>query len=690
MSSVFFTKGIYASGMVLQRNTTNCIFGKAAANAKVILTFREMQSETTADANGNWKIEYNPKDAGGPFQMKLESAGDTISFDNVYVGEVWVNSGQSNAQLPMERMRFSYPDEFALPENPNVRMTTVPITYNFEGEQDSIQNPTWVCASPSNLGGMSGTAYFFAKKLAQDLQMPVGIVNASQGGSPVEAWMSKKALAELNKDLSQTETYENADNIASKKASVEEAQRKWDENLNANDKGFSEHWEKIPFAKIGSEWTDCTVPGYIEDFDSAGIVWIKKEITLTKEQVQHFNEKKTWLWFGTIIDADRVYVNGTQVGITYYSYPPRRYQVPAGILVEGANTITVRLQKNSKNGRIRLFEEKPYCLFTEDTKVTACVSRNVETHSAAYEKTTDTAEYIPLSGNWKMKPACTCGDAPATFFFEWVPTALYNAMLAPCFNYAVAGALWYQGESNAERYSEYKELLVKMIENWRQKFVYAPKNMPFVVMQLPNWSDGHGEDSAAVYSDWALLREAQAQAVSETANTALSVAIDAGEWNDLHPEKKRTGGTRAAEQALRIAYGKNYKAATEVLEVKNIKDEFLVTFNCKDTSLTALPVEGKACVGQGQSSKGEQMSPDGAAVYGFSYLLEQGGKQTAVEASAELVDGNTVKVHQPEAAVGDGCKILELRYLWAQNPAPVNLYTKEMLPAAPFRVILSK
>lgn len=671
------TKGIYSDGMVLQRETVNCIFGTAKPEKTVTLTFRNQTITADSDKEGNWKIEYNPGSAGGPFQMEITSDSENLTFKDVYVGEVWISSGQSNAQLQMERLKFSYPEDYTAAPNQNIRMITIPITWSFDGEKDSVENPTWVCASPETIGGMAGTGYFFAKKLTAELGIPVGIINNAQGGSPISSWMSKKSLQELNQNeyLSRLAYYENPENVTNKQKDLAESQKNWDTLLNNSDAGAKENWEQLPFSKIDDSWTDCEVPGYIEDFDSAGFVWIKKEVILTDTQVKHFDAKKTWIWLGTIIDADKVWINGTLVGGTGYSYPPRRYVVPAGTLKEGSNTITVRLQKNSKYGKIRFYEEKPYFLFTENAKIHPVVVRNVEIPET--KTIPSDAECIGLSGKWKKKIGTKVEDAPAGMFFEWCPTALYNSMLSPCFNYAIKGALWYQGESDAGRYAEYTALLKKMIQLWREKFVYAPKNMPFVVMQLPNWSDGHGEDTAVVFSDWACQRESQAKAVKETENAALAVTIDAGEWNDLHPEKKLTGGTRAACQAMRLAYSKNYKPAPEFKNITKVDAGYEVEIETFGSVLKACAVNGKSADLNAKEVQNK--------VCGFSVLYTKtDGKEDCVEVPAQLISETKVLVKLPE--LPGQCKAL--RYLWAQSPAPVNLYSAELLPAAPFSVDL--
>ena len=201
MKGKLSVKGIVASGMVLQRNKINCIYGTADVYEDIIMTFRGVTSITQADEQGCWKLEFSPGEAGGPFEMQLKTEKEALTFTDVYVGEVWLSSGQSNAQLPMERMKFSYPEEFKLPENPNVRMITIPIAWTFDGERDSVDNPEWICASPETLGQMSGTGYFFAKRLSEELGVPVGVINASQGGSPISSWMSKKSLEEMLKEI---------------------------------------------------------------------------------------------------------------------------------------------------------------------------------------------------------------------------------------------------------------------------------------------------------------------------------------------------------------------------------------------------------------------------------------------------------------------------------------------------------
>lgn len=671
MEKVFFTKGIYGSGMVLQQNRVGSIFGKAKSGSNVNLEFREIKKSVVSDAQGNWKIEFDPGSAGGPYELKLSSSDDIIIYTDVYVGEVWVCSGQSNAQLPMERLYYKYKDEFSLPENPYVRIFTVPISYSFDGEKDFVDNPKWVCANPETLGKISGSSYWFAKTLSENLKVPVGIVNASQGGSPIEAWMDYQSLADLNKKslLEKVDLWKIPGKIENKKEEVLKAQQIWDSELNNQDKGTVENWEKLSFDEICGTWKDCEIPGDINDLGTnAGVIWFKKEFELSDKEVKEFNSKKTHLWMGTIQDADKIWINETFCGVTYYTYPPRRYVVPTGSLKVGKNTITIRVQKNG-SGPIRFYKEKPYCLYTDGLLVQPSSTRNLEHFD--YSKSKPGIK-IMLDGNWKKCISCEKNVRPGEIFFEWEPTALFNSMLAPAFNYAISGFMWYQGESNAGAYYEYKDLLSKMIELWREKFIYSPKNMPAIIAQLPNWANGFGKDFSSEIEDWAELRYAQKSCVDELENTGLAVLIDAGEWNDLHPESKKTVGERTAKEALRIAYKKDFSEPAKVDYCQKDGRKFIIRFDCGDAELKSYLVKDDIA----------NFDVENSEIFGFEVLSEHGNLYSA---KAKLISGTDVEVEMPDKVI----LVKELRYLWKNNPWIVNLYTSENIPVVPFRIRLS-
>ncbi len=629
--------GIYSSDMVLQRNMLNCLSGNATPGSLVTLNFRNKTYKSNCDDKGDFNLEFESGKEGGPFKLLICNNDDEITFENIMVGEVWLLSGQSNAQLTFERLKYKYPDEF---NNccSSVRMITVPIAYSFDGEKKSVQNPKWEIASTETLSSFSGTGYFFAKKLSQELNLPVGIINASQGGCNIVSWLDYESLEDLNR----TELCEKIDKwripgaITQRNNEITKATSDWYEKISKIDKGCLENWDKIDFESLDSSWEKCVIPSDFKELkDNGGVIWFKKEFSLTKEQVESLNKSKTFVWVGTIQDADKVWINGEYTGETGYCYPPRRYFAPEKVFVEGKNTITVRVQKNSA-WDIRFFEEKPYKIFND-------------------EYTFD------ISGEWKKKTGCICETCPEGMFFEWEPSALYNSMLSPCFNNSFRGVLWYQGESNAGNPDDYNELLQKMISLWHSKFSYAPKDFPFVIVQLPNWLQGYKKEFPD-NGGWPVLREQQLKCVTEISNTGLAVTIDCGEWNDLHPENKQTVGERSAFEALRLSYGKKYAKSPRSEYCEKNGRMLKIRFDCDGSSLVAK-----------NSSDNE--------IHGFEFLSKSG---QLFEANAKLVNETDVEVYVPEKLTD----IKELRYLWKQNPWNVNLYNKQGVPATPFRINL--
>lgn len=665
------TIGIYADGMVLQQNTVNCIAGLSLSGKKVSLTFNSKTYETISSADGNWKIEFNPGNAGGPYSILIKSEDESIEYKNIFIGEVWLNCGQSNAQLPMERMKYSYPLEMKNPCS-KVHMITIPISYEFNHEKTSIENPQWFAAAPDTIGSFSGTAYFFAKKLSEELGVHVGIINASQGGSPISAWMNYDSLKQKSHYTDRIKKWQNPQNIKDCMEKVLASQKNWDENLLSKDMGIQEKWQNLSYDQLDSSWSDGIIPGDINDFDDDyGFIWLKKEVVLSKAQADLFNSKKTNLWCGTIVDADTVFVNGVECGQTGYLYPPRRYEIAKGILHQGSNTVTIRVLKRGACP-VRFYKEKPYCIFTDDYFIKPAVCRNIDYPVYESDKKTKDDFVIDLTGNWKKKIGCKVSSVRADeVFFEWEPSALYNAMLGPTFNYAINGALWYQGESDAGRADEYKDLLLNLMKMWREKYIYSPKDMNVIVVQLPNWAEGLSKEELNYKSDWAMLRAAQSQAVEEDGHAGLSVMIDAGEWNDLHPEKKLVVGTRSAYEALRLTYKKDFNKAPALEYCERKGKVFTVRMNCQKSCLKAFSVQNEIA----------DFNKETTLVYGFAFADKDG---KILEVQGKLISDTDIEIELQEQMRNP----VELRYLWENNPWIVNLYNEDKLPALPFRVML--
>jgi sialate O-acetylesterase len=380
-------------------------------------------------------------------------------------------------------------------------------------------------------------------------------------------------------------------------------------------------------AYVPKGWRPINVPGYWEDQgvkDLNGIVWYRREIDVPAAMVG----KSATVFLGRIVDADELYINGKSVGRTTYMYPQRRYKLPADVLKAGKNVLVVRVTNNGGKGGF--VPDKPYSLFAG-------------------------ADTVDLKGTWQYKVGVAFrpiegGGFPGGISAQNQPTALYNAMVAPEIRYAIKGFCWYQGESNAGKPAEYAQLLPALIADWRSKWQQG--TLPFLYVQLPGFMDYSYQPSE---SGWAVLRESQLSALS-VPNTAMAVAIDLGEWNDIHPDNKKDVGERLALAALKTAYGENIVSSGPLYQSANVNgNKITISFTN---------------IGSGLATR------DGEAPGDFAIA---GADKKFVWANAKI-EGNTVIVSSDDVP-----NPLFVRYAWADNPVNANLINKEGLPASPFR-----
>ncbi|MGI9649727.1 sialate O-acetylesterase [Chryseobacterium sp. RLHN22] len=604
---------LVSDGMVLQRNQKLNIWGKADANEKVEVKFLNKNYKTTADQNGNWKIVLPEQKAGGPYTMTINE----ITLKDILIGDVWLASGQSNMELPMRRLTPLYSNEIKNANNQNIRFFTVPQKYNFKSPQTELDGGKWEATNPQTILNFSGVAYFFAKDVSEKNKVPVGIIHSSLGGSPIQAWMDENSLKKYPEYLDEAKKWQNDDLIKSTESSEQALSKVWYAELDQSDIGLNQHWEK--FDLNDSDWKTMQIPGSWEDKEGSfeGSVWFRKEITLTKNQAG----KSAFLNLGRIKDADVTYINGTKVGNVTYEYPPRWYDVPAGILKEGKNVIAVRVSNGSGKGQF--IADKPYYLEIDGQK-------------------------IDLKSEWKYKIGTKMEKmAPGTTFIRWKPTGLYNAMINPLINYNITGAIWYQGESNTGKPKEYGDLLTTMITDWRNKF--NNKEMPFITVQLANFMESKAQP---IESNWAELRDQQRKVSLNVPNAGLAVIIDVGEWNDIHPLDKKTVGDRLALQAMKLAYGKNIVTDGPVYQsMKSNGNKIVLTFKSGTDDFT--PV---------------------AELKGFAIKNADGNWSWA----KAKIESKTIVVWNDSVT-----NPVAVRYDWADNPDG-NLKNKTGLPASPF------
>jgi sialate O-acetylesterase len=604
--------------MILQRDSRINIWGWASKGEKIIIKFNGKNFKTTASAEGKWLLQLPATKAGGPYTMNIDASNHLV-IRNILIGDVWLCSGQSNMVHQMKLHSVRYATEIASANYSEIRHFWIPTMTDLKGPHDDLPTGYWKSANSRDVLEFSAVAYFFAKKIYDNYHIPIGLINASVGGTLIEAWTSEEGLKEFpnidstvqkNKDTSYI-------NSITKKASHSNDQSQ-------PDLGMIGSWYDPTY--LLKEWRTINVPGYWEDQgikDLDGVVWYRTEIDVPASMIN----LPAKVFLGRIVDADFMYINGKMVGNTTYQYPQRRYQIPAGILKPGKNIFVVRVINHSGKGGF--VPDKPYCLIAGN-------------------------DTIDLKGDWQYKvgevflPGSNSGNS---FSAEDQPTALYNAMVAPVINYTLKGFLWYQGEANSGRAKEYAKLQPAMIADWRNK--WKEGDLPFLYVQLPNFMEVNYLPSE---SEWAELREAQLKTLS-VSNTGMAVAIDLGEWNDIHPDRKKEVGERLALAAEKIAYGeKDIVCSGPIYQTATVSgNKIIISFASTGSGLT--------------TNDGEELSEFAIA----------GGDKKFVWATAKI-EGDKVIVWNDDVP-----NPLYVRYAWADNPDNPNLYNKEGLPASPFR-----
>lgn len=615
---------LISDGIILQRNEKVKIWGWASKNEQISLVFKSKTYTTIANTNGEWYIMLPEQEAGGPYTMNFKASNEVIVND-VLFGDVWVCSGQSNMELPMERVKEKYAEVIKNAENKNIRQFLVPDKYNFKEEEPDFDDGNWVSATPETVLNFSAVAYFFAKDIYSKHHIPIGIINSALGGSPVESWMSEEALKAFPEAYAEAQKFKNDSLIQSIETADKKRNDDWYELLNSKDQGYTNNTANWAQSSIDdSTWREMNIPGYWKNEPIGnvnGVLWFRKDIEVPKSMIG----KPAKLFLGRIVDQDFVYVNGEFVGTTGYQYPPRRYDVKPNILKEGKNTIAVRVINNAGYGGF--VEDKPYFLAVEN-------------------------DTINLKGSWKYELGCTMQPLQGPTFIRWKPEGLFNAMIAPLLNLKIKGVLWYQGESNTKEPISYKKTFPALIQNWRSK--WQQEKLPFLYVQLANFMEPFPEP---IESNWAALRQAQLETL-QLPNTGMAVTIDLGEWNDIHPLNKEDVGKRLALLARKMVYGEKelYAESPTPKNTTFTKDSVIISFKNTGSGLT---------IKHGNALKSFAISNDGVNYVWAKAIL----KNNEVIVSHENIKNPTI-----------------VRYAWDHNPDNANLFTKEGLPASPFEV----
>ncbi|WP_102795637.1 sialate O-acetylesterase [Bowmanella denitrificans] len=616
---------LLSDGAVLQRDKSLQIWGWASPEERISLIFEHLHLTATADSQGRWQIQLPAQQAGGPYTFKFVGQSQQIQLNDLYFGDVWLASGQSNMELPVRRVLEKYPQMANRKNFPLIRQFLVPRAYDFQHPHDDYPQVAWRTASVEHIQDFSALAYFFAEALTKAVNVPIGIINSSYGGSPVQSWMSEQALANFPDEMATAKYFRNQANIDALEADNQQKHQQWHQLADHQDLGLLSDPAWYSATLQDKDWPSLHMPGFWQEQGesfSHGVLWLRKNLYLTQQQAK----QTAILRLGSITDADQTYINGQLIGNTTYQYPPRIYQVPAGLLKEGENTLTIRVL--SHRGQGGLVPDKPYELRLVD-------------------------ERIDLSGDWHYQIGTDMPPLANAEFIAWKPLGLFNAMLAPATRFAIKGVIWYQGESNTGAPQHYADMFMALIQDWRLK--WQQPALPFVFVQLSALNPYQHEP---VQSNWAALRQQQLQSLALD-NTAMAVSFDLGEWNDIHPLEKKRLAQRMALAARHLTYDEVDLVYSGPLFSHLIrkKNSLLLAFNHMGTGLTA---------------KGQTLT-------GFTLAGSDG---RFVNAKARI-DGRYVRLWSDE--VSDPVAV---RYGWQDNPQDANLYNLEGLPASPFEATL--
>ncbi len=631
---------LFTDGAVLQEGLPVPVWGWADPGEDVTVSGNGATAAGKADAEGRWKVALGPFKAGGPFELTI-AGKNTVVVKDVMVGEVWVCSGQSNMEMTVGNSQNAVA-EIAASADPAIRMFTVQ-------KQVALQPQVkvagaWRQADPANTGRFSAVGYFFARELRKKTGKTVGMIHTSWGGTPAEAWTSlaglgsRPELAPLLDQLQQQVAMAKdpkANDVYLEKLKVWEATQKDPKatarQVDPGNKGLEKGWAKADFDDAA--WKNLKLPG--NPFPSTnGAFWFRKNVEIPAA----WSGRDLVVSLGSLDDYDVTYFNGEKIGAIgpeteNWWTTPRTYTIPKALVKPGPAVLAVRL-----------FDDFGSSHFGGDMVMTL--------------KPAGADKGLVLDGEWKaqievaLNPAALKGTPKPTpsGLNQNSPAALYNGMLNPIVPFAIRGAIWYQGESNASRALQYRTLLPAMIADWRN--VWGQSEFPFGIVQLANFQ---AAKDVPANSAWAELREAQQVTAQNVPNVGLAVAIDIGDAGNIHPKNKQEVGRRLALWAQATVYGQALEYSGPIYK--------------------AMTVEGDKVRLSFDHAGGTLIAKDGA----LKRFEIAGADKKFVWAEAEI-DGKTVVVHAKDVAAP-----VAVRYAWADNPAGCNLFNQDGLPAVPFR-----
>lgn len=642
---------IFSDNMVLQQRSNVPFWGRALPGEEVKVTASwGASARAVVQKDSLWILKIKTPKAGGPFSLSIKIGDSTIVYNNVLAGEVWLCSGQSNMEMPLEGWPpkdtiFTGREVIKNADNANIRLFTV--ARSFSDVKEFNCTGKWVVSAPEMVAKFSAAAYFFGKKLNRELNVPIGLINTSWGGTAVESWMSAGSLSKFNEysatlnnlskgheEIKKLETWVKTHPVVDVEGKPEAD--KW-KGLNFQDSLCSRtNYDdtKWPEMKLPVVWENT----FLGNFDGAG--WFRKKVEIPKSWIG----KNLAVELGPIDDMDETFVNGRKIGECMEGgnwQTERKYTVPAFLVNDSILTIAVRILDNQGGGGIYGKKEQ----------------LNIHLKDSAEIVSSDT---ISIAGAWKFLPVAELRGLKFYVFGQedyfsrprleaelsaYVPTALYNAMIHPLIPYAIKGAIWYQGESNAGNPEMYRKLFPEMINNWRHD--WKEGDFPFYYVQIAPYDYGEATHSEK-------LRESQMLTLS-VPGTGMAVTLDIGNVYNIHPGDKKDVGQRLAFWALAKDYHKKIIYSGPVFKsAKILKDEIVISFDHAEGGLVIKEING-------------------------NNNFMAAGKDGTFHRAEVKISGEKLIVSSPEVK-----EPLYVRYAWS-NTAEATLFNKAGLPASSFR-----
>ncbi len=625
---------LFQDHAVLQRDKPISVWGHATAGEIVTVSLGESTVSAESDATGRWATVLPPQPAGGPYVLTASGASGSQSANDVLLGDVFLCSGQSNMELPVQRASDSW-NEISTSAHPTIRMLTVAHAASPTPLLKFRDPVAWKIAGPDTVADWSAVCFYFARELQKTTQVPIGLVHSSWGGSNIRPWMSAAALhaiGDYGSALKILALY-SKDPSAAQNQFASEWEHWW--RVTSGDRAGTEPWNTpLPSAASDAgEWHSAP-PGLGDwrDWSTAefkeftGLMWFRTKITLTAKQAK----SAATLSLGSINQVDQTWINGKAVGNTFGYGTDRTYSLKPGMLRAGDNVLVVNILSTYGGGGFR----------------NGGAPRTLQLLGGPS---------FALDDNWQYRVVPSTMGYPPRSPWESVGglSTLYNAMIAPLGSYGLRGALWYQGESNTGEPDTYRSLLAGLMSDWRGQF---GADLPFLIVQLPNFGT---PPVATGESGWAAVREAERQAVLRDPHAALAVTIDIGDAHNLHPTNKQDVGRRLARAARHTIYGEAVTpSGPAVVGASRADSGIAVTFGDIEHGLVAYSHD---------SPIGFELCGDAPGTCHFAQAR---------------IDGTRVWLSTPSTAAAT-----RVRYCWADSPV-CTLFDGDGLPAGPFETAI--